>query len=68
MRTSITLDDDVYQLASLYALGVGYAWRGVASWCGSEAAPRSSPESMDQNCAERFAGLCFARQVITSEM
>jgi hypothetical protein len=71
MRTTVTLDEDVYQLASLYANGRGItlgAALGELARKGSTAPPSASPSPRLVRAPNGL--LVFARQgrVITSEM
>jgi hypothetical protein len=71
MRTSITLDDDVYQLASLYAAGRGITLGAAVGELvrKAKAAPRSSPESHGIKIAPNGLPVFASRgRVITSEM
>jgi hypothetical protein len=67
MRTSVTLDDDVYQLASLYAKGRGLTLGAAIGELvrRGEAAPRSSAIEIAPNGMPVFKS---RGRLITSEM
>jgi hypothetical protein len=71
MRTSITLDDDVYQLASMYAAGRGITLGAAVGELvrKTNAAPRSSSDSHGIKIAPNGLPVFASRgRVITSEM
>jgi len=71
VRTSITLDDDVYQFASMYAAGRGITLGAAVGELvrKAKAAPRSSPDSHGIKIAPNGLPVFASRgRVITSEM
>ncbi len=71
MRTSITLDEDVYQLASLYAKGRGVTLSAAVSELARKGATTPPSGSLSPRLMRAPNGLLIARptgRVITSEM
>jgi hypothetical protein len=71
MRTSITLDDDVYQLASMYAAGRGITLGAAVGELVRKAnvVPHSSPDSLGIKIAPNGLPVFASRgRVITPEM
>lgn len=70
MRTSVTLDDDIYELASLYARGRGVSLGSALSELVRRAQSRSKSEAATELIREPNGLLVFAREgrVLTNEM
>jgi hypothetical protein len=69
MRTSITLDDDVYQLASLYAAGRGITLSAAINEVVRKvAAPRSKSQSPLRTAPNGLRVFPSRGRVITPEM
>ena len=71
MRTSITLDEDVYQIAYLYAKGRGVTLGAALGEMVRKATSAPSPESGARRLMRAPNGLLIAApsgRVITSEM